>query len=355
MAVLACAELLTVADSFGPLYVSVCAVALLALPLRARHPLPTLLATLPAIVTEHLWLPAMLAMFMVACRYSRGVISVCGVLLFLAALCPWPPGALVEYSTAEILTMIEGAGLLCLGPTVLGLLIRTRGELRDRLADLAATQHRERRLEAQRAVIGERARLAREMHDVVSHHVGIIAVQTGVLSATEPDEQRRTDIEVARRHSVRALEELRDMVGVLRGSDPAEAAAVGRTGLADLHALAAESLLDVGVEVAVAPGVGWDPAVEAAAYRIVQEGLNNVRKHAPGAAVEVSVLTSDGRDSLVVEVRNGPPGEERGALELPTSGYGLAGLRERAGLIGGRVAAGVTPDGGFSVRAVLPL
>ncbi|MVO88598.1 two-component sensor histidine kinase [Streptomyces sp. p1417] len=354
VALLACAELLTVARSFDPLGLAVCSVALLALPLRRRFPLATVAATLPATVTEFLWLPAMLAMFVVACRASHRAIAGCGALLFAAALVPWPPAALLDHSRPEVLTMIEGAGLLSLGPIVLGRLLATRDELGDRLADLAASQERERRSEAQRAVARERARLARDMHDTVSHHVGIIAVQSGVLSATEPDGGRRADIEVVREHSVRALEELRDMVGVLRGADAAAAAAVGRTRLADLHGLTAESLLDVSVHIAVAPGPDWDPALEACAFRVVQESLNNVRKHAPGAPVRVSVLAPEGQRSLVVEVSNGPPRADRPAPGLPAGGHGLAGLHERVALVGGSVATRPTPEGGFAVRAVLP-
>lgn len=354
VALLACAELWTVAGTFEPLGLAVCAVALLALPLRRRFPLSTLAATLPATVTEFLWLPAMLAMFVVACRASRRAIAGCGALLFAAALVPWPPAALLDHSRPEVLTMIEGAGLLSLGPIVLGRLVATRGELKDRLVDLAAAQHRERELEAQRAVTRERARLARDMHDTVSHHVGIIAVQSGALSATEPDGERRTDIEVVRDHSVRALEELRDMVGVLRGADTSAATAVGRTRLTDLHGLTAESLLDVSVHIAVEPGPSGDPALEACAFRIVQEALNNVRKHAPGAPVRVCVRAPEEQHGLVVEVSNGPPEDDRAAPVLPTGGHGLAGLHERAALVGGTLVAGPTADGGFTVRAVLP-
>ncbi|MCF3121017.1 MULTISPECIES: sensor histidine kinase [Streptomyces] len=355
VALLACAELLTVAGTFDALGLAVCSAALLVLPLRHRFPLSTLAVTLPATVTEYLWLPAILAMFVVACRASPRVIRVCGLLLFTAALVPWPPDALLDHSRPEVLTMVEGAGLLSLGPIVLGLLVRTRDELRHRLTDLAATQHREQWLESQRAVTRERARLARDMHDTVSHHVGIIAVQSGALSATEPDAARRADIDVVREHSVRALEELRNMVGVLRGADATAAAAAGRTRLTDLHGLTAESLLDVGVHIAVAPGARWDPALEAAAFRIVQEALNNVRKHAPGAPVQVSVLAPEGQDVLVVEIDNGPPAADRTAPTLPSGGHGLAGLRERAALVGGRVTARPSADGGFTVRAELPL
>lgn len=353
--VAAVAELLTVADAFSRPTLAVCALALLALFLRRRFPLVALCATLPSILMGHLWLPPMIAMFHVAKGGSRARRAVgCG-LLFCAAVCPWPVADLATMTREEILTSIEAAGLLSTGPTALGLLAATRAELRARLADLTATQERERRLEAERAVVRERARLAREMHDTVSHHVGIIAVQSGALRAAETaDEWKRETAESIRRHSVQALEELRDMVGVLRGSDAEAAAVAGRGGLEDLRGLAADSLLDVDVSVDL-PGGAWPEAVEAAVFRIVQEALNNVRKHAPEARVTVRVAPAEDAEALTVEVCNGPPSRRRGT-GLPTGGgHGLVGLRERAELLGGRLTARPSADGGFLVRAELPL
>ncbi|GAA4900826.1 sensor histidine kinase [Streptomyces coeruleoprunus] len=351
--VVAVTELLTVADAFSTLPFAVCAVALLALPLRRRFPMLTLCATLPSILTGHLWLPPMIAMFHVSARQSRARIAVGCVLLFASALCPWPLTEFADMSRQELFTSIEAAGLLSVGPTALGLLASTRAELRARLADLTATQERERRLESERAVARERARLAREMHDTVSHHVGIIAVQSGALRAGETDEWKRETAESIRRHSVQALEELRDMVGVLRGSDVDAAAAAGRTGLDRLRELTADSLLDVTVELPERRDEAWGPAVEAAVFRIVQEALNNVRRHAPGSRVAVAVAPGEG--SLTVEVRNGPSAEACSDSLPSGGGHGLAGLRERAELLGGRLSAGPCPEGGFMVRAVLPL
>ncbi|OEJ94427.1 sensor histidine kinase [Streptomyces thermolilacinus] len=377
LVVVAAAELLTVEEDFTALPLAVCAAAVLFLPLRRRLPTVTLCATLPAMLTGFLWLPPMVAMFEVASGRSRHRTAVACVLLFAVTACPWPVGDLLTMTRQEVLTSVEAGVLMSTGPTALGLLARTRVELRARLADLTATREREQRLEAERAVIRERARLAREMHDTVAHHVGIIAVQSGALRAAETaDAWKRDTAESIRRHSVQALEELRDMVGVLRASDAGAARAAVRTGLDGLRDLTDDSLLDVTAEV-TAPKAAPSAEVECTVFRIVQESLNNVRKHAPNARVSVRVApAADGR-ALTVEVRNTPPpgpgrppehvrlpeprpepvpeGETVAEGALPGGGYGLVGLRERAELLGGSLAAERCPDGGFVVRAVLPL
>ncbi|MEU3446233.1 histidine kinase [Streptomyces thermolilacinus] len=392
LVVVAAAELLTVEEDFTALPLAVCAAAVLLLPLRRRLPMVTLCATLPAMLTGFLWLPPMVAMFEVASGRSRHRTAVACVLLFAVTACPWPVGDLLTMTRQEVLTSVEAGALMSTGPTALGLLARARVELRARLADLTATREREQRLEAERAVIRERARLAREMHDTVAHHVGIIAVQSGALRAAETaDAWKRDTAESIRRHSVRALEELRDMVGVLRASDAGAARAAVRTGLEGLRDLTDESLLDVTAEV-TAPGTAPSAEVECAVFRIVQESLNNVRKHAPGARVAVRVAPAPDGRALTVEVRNTPPpgpgrppgprpgpvrlpeprpepvrlpeprpdepvpeGEAVPGGALPGGGYGLVGLRERAELLGGSLTAERCPDGGFAVRAVLPL
>ncbi|MCP9962163.1 histidine kinase [Streptomyces somaliensis] len=343
-------------------------------------------------LTGNMWLPSMVAMLEVAAGRSRRRTAVACALLFTAAACPWPVWELASMTRQEILTSVEAAALMSTGPTALGLLVATRRELRARLAELTATREREQRLEAERAVVRERARLAREMHDTVAHHVGIIAVQAGALRAAETDAWKRDTAESIRRHGVQALEELRDMVGVLRASDPAAARSAGRTGLDALRDLADDSLLEVAVDVA-APRAALAREVENAVFRIVQESLNNVRKHAPGARVAVRVAPDPDGRSLTVEVANSaPPGAARlpaprpcpapdgptrdgadtdgrepdGAAPagpvpgpvgagLPGGGYGLAGLRERAELLGGSLSSTHRPEGGFLVRAVLPL
>ncbi|WP_411574445.1 sensor histidine kinase [Streptomyces fradiae] len=360
LVVVAAAEPLTLEGPLTALRATVCAAALLSLALRRRLPATALCLALPSMLSGALWLPAMVAMFHVACGRSRGrTAAACG-LLFAVSACPWPPDELAAMTYQEVLISVEAAALMSTGPTALGLLARARAELRARLADLTATRAREQRLEAERAVARERARLAREMHDTIAHHVGIIAVQSGALRAAETDDAwKRDTAESIRRHGVRALEELRDLVGVLRASDGGAARAAGGTGLAALRDLTGDSLLDVAVDV-TEPGAAPPPEVECAVFRVVQESLSNVRKHAPGARVAVRVAPAPDGGALEVEVRNGAPPAPVPAAgppddALPGGGYGLVGLRERAELLGGSLTAGPRPDGGFAVRAVLPL
>ncbi|MFC5803116.1 sensor histidine kinase [Streptomyces formicae] len=353
--VCALGELLTVIDEFGTLALVVCASALLALSLRRRLPVTALCATLPATVTGHLLLPSMITMYAVASSRPQGrALWPCG-LLFAAALRPWPLSALAEMTRTDLLIALEMAALLSIGPTALGLLARARGETQAQLARLKVSQAREQRLGAEQAVIHERARLARDMHDTVSHHVSIIAVQAGALWAVETDPDKRADVESIRRHGVQALEELRDMVGVLRGSRVLVAATAGRPVLADLPRLAADSGLDVTADLPALAERSWPPVVETTAYRIVQEALSNVRKHAPGASVALSAVLSEDHGALVLEVRNGPAPHRREDAGLPAGGHGLVGLRERAERLGGRLTAQPSADGGFLVRAVLPM
>ncbi|MFF8433120.1 sensor histidine kinase [Streptomyces bacillaris] len=354
--VCALGELLTVLDDFGVLALAVCAPALLALPLRRRLPLTALCATLPAVATWHLLLPAMITMCVVASSRSPGRTRLSCGLLCAAALCPWPLVAVGELTPSELLGTVEAAGLLSIGPTALGLLAGARAETEAQLVRLRASREREQQLGAERAVIRERARLARDMHDTISHHVSIIVVQAGALRSVETDPAKRADAESIREHGVRALEELRDMVGVLRGADGPVTVPAGPPRLADLPGLVADSMLDITADLPALAERSWRPGLETAAYRIVQEALNNVRKHAPGASVALSAAVAEDRGSLVLEVRNGPPGQRReGPGETTGGGHGLVGLRERAEQLGGRLTASPSAGGGFLVRAVLPL
>ncbi|UUN27777.1 sensor histidine kinase [Streptomyces sp. FIT100] len=353
--VCALAEPLTVLDESGPLALAVCVPALLALPLRRRLPVTALCATLPAMVTGYLLLPWVITMYAVASSRPQGRVLWPSGLLIAAAVCPWPLPGVADKTLTELLNAIEVAALLSVGSTALGLLARARAQTQAQLARLEASQAREQRLGAEQAVIRERARLARDMHDTVSHHLSIIAVQAGALRAVESDPAKRADVESIRKHSVRALEELRDTVGVLRRSGILGATAAGRPHLADLPGLAADSALDVTTDLRALTERSWPPGVETAVYRIVQEALTNVRKHAPGAPVAISALLAEDRESLVLEVRNGPAAHRREDAAFPAGGHGLVGLRERAERLGGRLDASPGADGGFLVRAVLPL
>ncbi|MEI5008658.1 hypothetical protein RB196_16310 [Streptomyces sp. PmtA] len=164
----------------------------------------------------------------------------------------------------------------------------------------------------------------------------------------------REDADTIRRHSADAMAELRTIVGVLRRSS-------GRTdddspGLQSLRTLVHEARLDAGLDL-VLPPAACSPAVERAAYRTVQEALTNVRKHAPGAPVTVTVRPTPQGDTLLVEIRNGPaPDAVRPVVpDATTGGYGLTGLKERTALVNGTFRAGGTPEGGFVVRSEIPL
>ena len=212
---------------------------------------------------------------------------------------------------------------------------------------------REQQAEARRIVTEERTRIARELHDVVAHTVSLMTVQAGAAKtvvADDPESALRAmgAVEAAGRQ---ALDELRHLLGVLRPD--AEPGAIGpQPGLRDLPRLVeqtGQAGLQVSLSIADLPPE-LPTRVELSAYRIVQESLTNVVKHAgPQARAQVR-LTSDGR-RLVIEVRD----DGCGATVLPGSSHGIIGMRERALLLGGTLDVGPGPTGGFVVRADLPL
>jgi signal transduction histidine kinase len=226
---------------------------------------------------------------------------------------------------------------------------------RERAARLTATAHDAERTLLEHVTLEERARIARELHDVVAHHISMIAVQAEAARLLVPDlapdgERRLVEIGDTARA---ALTEMRRLLGVLR--DDGEATAPARQpqpGLQELDALVDEARAAAGAALRLivhGPVVALDPGVELTAYRIVQEALTNARRHAPGAAVDVEL--DYGPDALHVRVRDSGLGR-RSAAE--PGGHGLEGMRERAAMLGGTIAAGPLAGGGFAVAAVLP-
>jgi signal transduction histidine kinase len=227
------------------------------------------------------------------------------------------------------------------------------------------------RIAAQQAIVGtllenvtrgERARISRELHDVVAHHVSMIAVQAESARLTVPGlppegSKRLSAIGDTART---ALTEMRRLVGVLRedaggGEGDAETERVPQPGLPQLIALvdAARDVSGAGVRLIVSGLSGpMDSGVELAAYRIVQEALTNIRRHAPGCAVDVELAFGD--RSLLVRVRDNGPGVANGTHAPPT-GHGLLGMRERTAAVGGSFNAGASRGGGFVIEAVLPI
>ncbi|WP_127128270.1 sensor histidine kinase [Georgenia sp. SYP-B2076] len=334
----------------APLVLSV--VAALGLVVRRRWPYAAFALSMPALYVAYVLVAPLAGLYAVAASTRAKIpLVVCGALAAAGYYLPWPPGELGgRVGPHDLLGLIYTAVFVG-APLALGLLTQTRHDLADRLAELRAGQERERELVSERVLAGERARLAREMHDVVSHQVSLIAVQAGALRITAPDAAVRETAATIRELSVRTLDELRHMIGVLRaaGGQPVELAPQPR--LADLPRLVADSGQRASVDLHAVDGREWAEPTERAAYRTVQEGLTNVGKHAPGA--EVAVRAAPRGTGLLVTVCNGPPAEAP-APDLPAGGHGLIGLRERAELLGGELTAGPTPDGGFLLEAYLP-
>ena len=207
---------------------------------------------------------------------------------------------------------------------------------------------------ADRARAEERTRLAAELHDLVAHRVTLMTLQAGALSMSAPDAATRQAGEELRDHGARALDELRELVGVLRRDGQAVAPALNEPpapALAELVDDAARAGQPVRLTVDGSPSPALSRVTGRTAYRVVQEALTNARKHAAGATVRVAA--SYGADEVRIVVCNSAP-RRRSGLAGSGAGTGLAGLRERVESIGGSLAAGPDADGGFRVETVLP-
>jgi signal transduction histidine kinase len=205
-------------------------------------------------------------------------------------------------------------------------------------------------------VAAERVRIARELHDVIAHSVSLMGVQAGAVERVlerDPEHARESlrSIQSTARESVG---ELRRLLGILR-ADQEPAGLAPQPGLSRLTALVDESRrAGVAAELTVEGEARPLPAgIELSAYRVVQEALTNVRKHAPGASTRV--LLTYGSTELELLVRSAAVAPSNGAASGPGTGHGLVGMRERVALYGGSLDAHPEPGGGFVVRARLPV
>ena len=257
-----------------------------------------------------------------------------------------------EPDVENVLGGLASTAFAVLLPGAIGAYVRTRAELLVALTERAERAEAERELFAREAIATERARIAREMHDAVGHRVSLMVLQAGAIEMAATDQQRVEQLACQVQQAGRlALDELRQAVGVLRDGEDDGAPLTPQPGLDDIERLVKECRA-AGMTVEFtrateAPPV--DPAVCRAAYRIVQEGLTNAGKHAPGAAVTVTVERPP--DQLLVRVVNGAPAEPSQARG---GGFGLVGLRERVRTLDGELRAEPRLDGGFLVEAVLP-
>jgi signal transduction histidine kinase len=237
-----------------------------------------------------------------------------------------------------------------------GMVVRSRRQLVVSLRDRAERAENEQQLRVAQARALERTRIAREMHDVLAHRISLLSLHAGALEirpGAAPEEVAGA-AGVIRASAHQALQDLRDVIGVLREDDGVRPPDRPQPTLAEVAALAGESR-DAGVKVRLDVRVdetGVPELTGRTAYRIVQEALTNARKHAPGTVVTVT-LTGAPSTGLTVDVRNPlPVSPVPGAI--PGTGTGLIGLAERATLAGGRLAHGRTPQGEFAVTAWLP-
>jgi signal transduction histidine kinase len=263
--------------------------------------------------------------------------------------------SLLDVPDLETSDLLQAFALLVVS-WALGDAIRSRRAQqaeRLRLAEQEAAAAHE---QSARAVIEERLRIARELHDVVAHSMSLIAVQAGV-----GEHVIRTDVDAAERAlgviaetSRKALTQTRSMLGLLRDEDTDPAAAPAQT-IDDLDALVA-GVRQAGIEVALAitgPRHPLDAGVELTAYRIVQESLTNVLKHSTATHADVAVTYRDG--GVDIEVRDdGTGGRVRIGKDTESGGHGLLGLRERTRLLGGDLDYGPVDGRGFRVAAHLP-
>jgi signal transduction histidine kinase len=334
---------------------------------RRRWPVPTLAATTTAaavymtLTSTHGWVVAapLIALYHLADTTSdRRRLLVTGASAALALVGVPALFASTSWLGAENLAVTAACGLA----------LAAGDASRSRRAYVAAAEERARRAEhgreqeARRRVTEERLRIARDLHDSIGHHIALINAQAGMATHVfdhQPATARQALTHI-RQASRAALDDLRDTIGLLR--QPGEPTApteptVGLSGLSNLVASFRRSgtRIDHEVDGAVRP---LPPATDVTAYRVVQESLTNVGKHAGDAAARVRLSFGPAALHILVEDEgNGrpAPGSARSLPDRSDAGHGIVGMRERVAAVGGTLEAGPRPAGGFRVSAVLPL
>jgi signal transduction histidine kinase len=300
-------------------------------------------------------LPLMLWLAIGAGLYSLGEFGSNGQLLI--------GGALAAVSYAALGVIEEDAGgtafgaLLSIAALGVGKAVRVMGFESDVLEARIDVLQEEQERRAREAVNAERARIARELHDVIGHSISVMGVQAGAVRRVLPPElaEERETLQAVERAGRDAVTEMRRLLDLMRSADEAPSAALPTLAhapqlIADMRHAGLTIELEIDGELEdVPPGRGL------AAYRIVQEALTNALKHAPDGRVRVSIRRTP--QQLEVEVLQEARSSEE-TLNQPSRGltpHGLVGMHERVALYGGRLVAGPGADGGFDVRAVLPL
>ncbi len=319
--------------------------------LRTRLPLTAWTASALAVVWASVVIPPR--------SLSGAVYPVAGVIVYLLCLyavavrCrPWVAAgaaAVTLFGAAFIDLRTSAGALLAAIPLLTGIIVRVR---RSGQAELAAQEQRH---VGERALLEERQRIARELHDIVAHHMSVIAIQAeaGPYKTADPPPELVESFGEIRASALSGLGELRRLLGVLRSGEPGTAP---QPGLSDLDSLV-ESARGGGLTVSAVTSGTPRPlpeGVDLSAYRIVQEALSNAMRHSPGSSVEIQL--SYAGTGLMIEVRNDkcpPAGQRPGPAGF--TGHGIVGMRERAAMLGGHLSAAPTANGEFLVTGFLPL
>jgi signal transduction histidine kinase len=300
---------------------------------------------------------ALIALFTVAVHRRLAVVGLVTAGFALASI----GTVLVQPDTSVPNWWQAALGIVCIAAVLAwGMFVRARRQLAQSLRERARRAESDRVAQARQQ---ERHRIAREMHDVLAHRISLLSLHAGALELRPdgPADEIARAAGVIRDSAHQALEDLRQVIGVLRADqagddwtdDPPERP---QPTLADLPELVDESRragMRVRLECRVADPAAVPVAAGRSAYRIVQEGLTNARKHARGAEVSATVRGSRG-DGLTVEIRNPWPMDADSTTVIPGAGSGLIGLAERASLAGGWLEHGRTPTGDFRLWAWLP-
>ncbi|MFI6279919.1 sensor histidine kinase [Streptomyces sp. NPDC050988] len=336
--------------------------ATLLVPARRGRPVAAVLGAFPLLMGANVWVLAVVPLIVLSAtrriappRRAWRVVGVAcaalGGLTVAEGLFRWEtlPMKLAENAVSAV--------LLLLLPTLAGTMLGRRRPLVDLLRERNAYLEQTRTLTAAAARMEERTRIAREMHDLLGHRLSLISVHAGALelAAARQAPPLAGQVELLRTTAGTAMEELREILGVLRHADLSDETGGGDRGTyEDITALVTQSRQTGGGSVelvwSVPDTVEVGARVRQAIHRVVREGLTNVLKHASGAPTLVEVRATDA--GIEVYVTNGPPrvpGDSQGGTSS-----GLAGLQERISLLGGTFGAGALPDGGFRVTAWLP-
>ena len=319
---------------------------------RRRWPVALGLASLPILVVSSSGGLASLMILATIAAYRRWQLV---VVIAVAQLALLPVGRVVHTQGNSLLEYYFVGALAIAVAVAWGMLLRGNRRAEE---ERQRRTRAEQQLHVEQARYAERARIAREMHDVLAHRISLLSLHAGALEfrPDAPPEEIARAAAVIRASAHQALEDLREVIGLLRDDAGGDAPQPPQPTLATLPGLLEESRaagMRVHDDVRIADLAAVPDAIGRHALRIVQEALTNARKHAPSAAVDLRVAGAPG-DGLTIEVRNPVPVPAVGATEIPGSGTGLVGLAERATLSGGHLEHGLDGGGDFRLRAWLP-